>query len=118
MKIISKATAEAIWSAHREIEVSEKLKKDMAASLKDYVRDDSDAVLSDHYGRRRALELGVPNGSNGHRLFRLPPSVAGYCIDAHIANQQKLLAEACIMAQMELDGVAPAAEAPKLQAAE
>ncbi len=118
MKIISKATAESIWSAHREIETAEKLKKEVADAQR-WRETDGDAVLSDAFGRRRCFELGVPSGNSGHRLFRLPPSVAGYCIDAHIANQQKLLTEACIMAQMELDGVAPkTTEQPQLQAAE
>jgi hypothetical protein len=104
MGTITQQTAYDIWMAHREVETANKLKKDLA----DKKRFGDDPTPMDAFGRRRMFQLGVPSGENAHRLFDVPPTLMPYVLDVHIAAQEKKLAEACVMAQMELDGLAPA----------
>ena len=43
--------------------------------------------MRDVFGRRHGgLELGVPSGNGGHRLFNVPWGLAKPVIEAHIAN--------------------------------
>jgi len=104
MGTITQETAGKIWSCHREIEASKKLQQELAEARK--WREDPTPL--DAYGRRSGFELGVPSGKGSHRLYNVPVSLMPYCLDVHIAAQEKELAEACVMAQMELDGLAPA----------
>jgi hypothetical protein len=87
--MISKATATQIALAYREIEASEKLIEDVAKAMDQFGTTD----LRDVFGRRvNGLQLGVPSGNNGHRLFDLPFSVAQPVIEAHIAQQRAVIA--------------------------
>ncbi len=95
--IVSRDTAHRIWVAHREIETSEKL----LAELRETIARDAAATPVD-WDRRWHLQLGVPSGS-GHRLFDVAPHLAIAVIEAHIASQQRDLAEASIVARTEAE---------------
>lgn len=82
---ISKDTATDIALAHREVETAEKLLVDIRAARDAY----SPTDIRDAFGRKtNELQLGVPSGQNGHRLYGVPYSLAIPVIEAHIANQK------------------------------
>lgn len=104
--MITQETAARIWQAYREIETAEKLLTDMAAVREQEHMRQAEAkyapTLRDAFGRRQQLQLGVPSGENGHRIFDVSPVLAESVIKAHIANKQKELVEAQESARMEL----------------
>lgn len=102
--MITKETAERIWIAYREIAASEKLLGDMKTEReKEYPVDTMAPTLDDAFGRRQHLQLGIPSGQNGHRLFYVSPLLADPVIRAHIAAKRAELAEANEQARLELD---------------
>lgn len=103
MSDISKATAQRIWNAHREMEVGQKLLEEVDAATKGGAPD----TPGHDYGRSRGFQLGIPSKPSCHQLLNVSANLVPHIINAHIANQQKELAEACLCAKMELDGVAP-----------
>ena len=102
--MITQKTAERIWSAYREIEAGEKLLADMAAIRAEPFsdRDRHAPTLKDAFGRARHLQLGIPSGENGHRIFDVAPELAESVIRAHIAKKQVELVEANEQARIEL----------------
>ncbi len=83
--MISKETAMDIALAYREVETAEKLLAEITESMNR--RETVD--LRDAFGRRAGgLQLGVPSGHDGHRLFDVPWSLAKPIIEAHIANHK------------------------------
>lgn len=99
--MISQETAARIWECYREIEAGQTLLKDLAEAANE--NDDLCApALSDVFGRKRHLQLGVPSGNHCHRLLRVDPGLAESVIRAHIANQEDALAEANEHARIEL----------------
>ncbi len=97
--MISRETALDIATAHREIEVAEKLLADITESLSRREQPD----IRDAFGRRQGgLQLGVPSGENGHRLFNVEWSLAKPVIEAHIANQRARVAAMNEKARAEL----------------
>ena len=113
--MITQKTAERIWNAYREIGAAEKILADMKEVREaEYSRPDKHAAtLKDAFGRVRHLELGVPSGENGHRLFRVAPDLAESVVRAHIAKQEAELVEANESARLELSGEATIAETEK-----
>lgn len=102
--MIAQGTAARIWSCYREIEVATELLSKMAESRSDHVMEEERAgMIQDAFGRYSNLQLGVPSGSNAHRLFAVSPALAESVIRAHIANMQSALAEANEQARLELD---------------
>lgn len=99
--MITQETAEAIWTAYREISASEKLLLDMKEAEKWGV-DKHAPTLTDAFGRKRLLQLGIPSGENGHRIFDVRPELAVSVINAHIAQQRVNLVEANERARIEL----------------
>lgn len=99
--MISQETASLIWSAYREIEMGEKLLKDMAEAMK-WEQDKTAPTLKDAFGYPQHLQLGIPSGENMHRLFKVPPVLAESVIRAHIAEQRKQLVLANERARIEL----------------
>lgn len=97
--MITCETAERIWVCYREIAAGEKLLVDMADVDKP---DRFESNLRDAFGRRRQLQLGVPSGETGHRLFGVDPELAKAVIRAHIANKTAELASANEAARIEL----------------
>lgn len=65
--------------------------------------DKNAATLKDAFGRARHLQLGIPSGDNGHRLFDVAPQLAESIIRAHIANKESELARANEQARVELE---------------
>lgn len=100
--MISKKTAELIWAAYREIESGEKLLGDMALERDRMRADPHAAMLKDAFGQRRSLQLGIPSGENGHRLFNVSPVLAESVIQSHIAKSRADLSEANERARIEL----------------
>jgi hypothetical protein len=102
--MITSQTASDIWNAYREITVAEKLLADMkAAREKPFAERDAHApTLKDSFGYRQHLQLGIPSGSNSHRLFDVDPVLAESVIIAHIAKKKLALVEANECARIEL----------------
>lgn len=97
--MISPETARAIAYAHREIEVAEKLLADITESLSRRTAPD----IRDAFGRlQHGLQLGVPSGETGQRLFNVEWSLAKPVIEAHIANQRAQVAALNEKARAEL----------------
>lgn len=96
---ISKETATDIALAYREIETAEKLLEDVKAAMDRFRPTD----LRDAFGRRQGgLQLGVPSGQDGHRLFNVPYSLAEPIIGAHIAHHRACLQALSLKAAEEL----------------
>lgn len=86
--MISQKTAMDIAYAYREVETAEKLLKEIGEEADRHRGID----IRDAFGRRQdGLQLGVPSGSNGHRLFNVPWTMARPIIEAHIAQQRALI---------------------------
>lgn len=99
--MITLETARDIAFAYREIEVAEKLLAQITESMDRRETPD----LRDAFGRQvGGLQLGVPSGSNGHRLFDVPWEIARPVIEAHMAQKKALIATLCAKARIELDG--------------
>jgi len=101
--MITKETAEKIWSAYREIEAGEKLLADMAQETSCGERDPYAPTLRDAFGRLRLLQLGIPSGESGHRLFGVSPVLAEAVIRAHVSNKRSELVVLNEHARSELD---------------
>lgn len=100
--MITKDTATDIALAYREIEVAEKLLVDIADAVAR--RDVPD--VRDAFGRHRnGLELGVPSGDMGKRMFDVPWNLAKPIIEAHIASKRALLSALTEKARAEIEAV-------------
>lgn len=105
--MISRETAYSILHAHQEIAAAEKLLADMADTLGQNTAPD----IRDAFGhRQRGLQLGVPSGENGHRLFNVQWSLARPVIEAHIAQQRAALVALNEKARAEIDAPPTAAQ--------
>lgn len=101
--MITKKTAERIWIAYREIDAGEKLLVDTKEEREKQHLDEFAPTLQDAFGHRQHLQIGVPHGENGHRLFYVSPQLAEPVIRAHIAAKRAELAEANEQARIELE---------------
>lgn len=104
MSAIRFETARAIAFAYREVETAETLLAEIVDALSRRKAPD----LRDAFGHQHdGLQLGVPSGNNGHRLFNVPWSLARPVIEAHIAQQKAIIAALSEKARIELlnDGV-------------
>ena len=101
--MITQKTAELIWQAYREIAAGEKLLTDMAEIRESETVDKYAPTLTDAFGCRRHLQLGIPTGENGHRLFNVSPVLAEACIRSHIEQKRLELVEANEIARIELN---------------
>jgi len=101
--MISKETSIAIWRAYREIETAEQLLVEISKNLQDKPPGNDQPTLRDAFGQERHLQLGIPSGSNVHRLFDVKPALAASVIRAHIQHKRAELAEANERARIELD---------------
>jgi hypothetical protein len=97
--MITKETAARIWKCYQDIEVGQKLTEDMKGAMEH----GDDPNPRDPFGRQRCLQLGIPCGDTGHRMFDVQPRLAISVIQAHIANQVAALAEANEQARLELE---------------
>ena len=95
--MITMETATRIWQCHNEIRKA----KDLLDELEDRLKAGGDPNPRDA-NDRRVLQLGIPSGDNGHRLYGVQPRLALSVIRAHIADQQAELVEANEQARIEL----------------
>jgi|688.fasta_scaffold1105147_1 hypothetical protein len=102
--MITKETAVKIWSCHNEIENSEKLISDMAKILSDD-KEKNTPSLHNAFGERVGLQLGIPSGSNSHRLFDVNIELSVKIIEKHIEEKRKRLEELMAIATIELRAV-------------
>lgn len=87
--MITKDTAMSIALAYREVETAETL----LAQINDAMTRREAPDIRDAFGRHQdGLQLGVPSGSGGHRLFNVPWSMARPIIETHIAQQKAIIA--------------------------
>jgi hypothetical protein len=100
--MITKQTAERIWWAYTEIEKARALVTEMKQAI-ETATDDVHSLVDKARGRR-VIEMGVPSGSNGHRIFDVPLPVATKVIDAHIKANEEKLKELMAIAEIELKG--------------
>jgi hypothetical protein len=90
--MISSETALSIAYAYREIETAEKLLAEITDTMNKRAHSEPPDIR-DVFGRRQdGLQLGVPSGANGHRLFNVPWTLARPVIEAHIASQRAIVA--------------------------
>lgn len=107
--MISQKLCEEMWQAYREIDVSETMLDDMSKELAKHSEPDrSMPRLKDAFGYRKQIQMGVPSGSNCHRLFDVAPDLAKSVIKAHIANKKALLTELNERVKMEIFSPIPA----------
>ncbi|MCK9570166.1 hypothetical protein M0R72_14575 [Candidatus Pacearchaeota archaeon] len=101
--MITRATIERIYGHLREIEAGNQLLADMERAAEEGSDEGhSCAPLTDVFGWKRQLELGIPCGKNCHRLLQVAPELAVCVIRAHIAKQEAELVEANEQARIEL----------------
>ena len=101
MKDIAEDTARQIAFCYREIEVGTKLLMQIEGAIRDRKPPD----IRDAFGRaQNGLQLGVPSGESGHRLFNVPWSLAQPIIEAHVASQRAALRALSVKAMAEMDG--------------
>lgn len=104
--MISKDTAIDIAMAYREIETAEKLLEEVRGQIERTGRAHTD--IRDAFGRSvQGLQLGIPTGDSGQRLFTLQWSLAEPVIVAHIAHQRARMAVLTETARAEIAKEAP-----------
>lgn len=103
MGMIEQETCAEIWGCYREIETAEKLLKDMAELKEDRHSYSHERCLKDAFGKGRKLQLGIPSGEDGHRLFGVSYSLADAVIKSHISIKKAELIELNEKAKLELN---------------
>lgn len=99
--IISKQTATDIAFAYREVESAEGLLK----QIEDAMSRRETVDIRDAFGRSQdGLQLGVPTGATGHRLFNVPWRLARPILEAHIAGQLAIIRALTEKARGEIEG--------------
>lgn len=99
--MITKETCVQIWNAHNEIENSRLLIKNMAKIVSED-KEKRAPTLTDAFGDRRGLQLGVPTGNNGHNLYNVSVELAVKVIEQHIEMNQLRLTELMAIVKIEL----------------
>ena len=100
--MISQETAANRYHAYREIEAGKKLLEDMQKEMeRSSELDKTEPRLTDAFGRRKHLQLGIPSGHNCHQLLNVAPQLAESVIRAHIANKEAELV--CIQEQAHIE---------------
>ncbi|MCM2453388.1 hypothetical protein [Agrobacterium vitis] len=103
MKLISKQTAMDIALAYREIETAEELLKEVTEALSKREQPD----IRDAFGRpQNGLQLGVPSGNDGRRLYNVPWSIVAPIIETHIATYKAKVALLTEKAKAEVSDAA------------
>lgn len=97
--MITKATAANIYNAHYEIEKSEKLLDDLQKAM----NKSGELKLSDAFGNKNGLTLGVPTSSSSHSLYDVSESIAIAVIKQNIEDKKKRLDELMLIAADELN---------------
>ena len=98
--MISKETCRQIWSCYDAIEKGHKLISDMKIELERT----GDERIIDAFGRKKGLELGVPSGDSGHRIFNVRIDLGIQIIEANIKDNEAELERLNSIAIIELKG--------------
>lgn len=98
--MITKETAVKIWNCYNEIESAEKIISDLAESSKK--SPDEPPSLRNAFGDRCGLQLGVPCGSDSHRLFGVNLEMSIKIVQQHIDEKHRRLEELKAIAMLEL----------------
>lgn len=99
--MITKETCVKIWNTHNEIEKCHKLIADMSEIVKKD-KEKGTVHLSDAFGNKRGLQLGVPSRDNSHRIFDVNMDLSLKIIETHIKEQELRLVELMTIAKLEL----------------
>ncbi|WP_412064026.1 hypothetical protein [Rhizobium sp. SYY.PMSO] len=96
---ISKSTAMDLALAYRDMEMAETLLAQILETMdRKQVPD-----IRDAFGRQvGGLQLGVPNGASGHRLFDVPWPLARPILEAYIASKRAAIAALSEKARAEI----------------
>ena len=86
--MINKTLSKKIWTCHNEIEKSELLLKEMSETYDDNT---DNYELKDTWGKGQRLQIGVPMGSDRHRLYDVDYKLARKIIKKHIKKKKKKL---------------------------
>lgn len=96
-------TARAIAFVYREVEVAEKLLAEISDTIGRRTAPDIRDAFGQHVG---GLELEIPSGDSGRRLFNVPWELARPILEAHIAQQKAIITALSEKARIE-SGVQP-----------
>ena len=72
--------------------------------MKEQLEKSGDERLIDAFGRKKGLELGVPMGNDGHRIFNVRIDLAIQIIEAHAKEQEDELRELEAIVKIEMKG--------------
>jgi hypothetical protein len=98
--MITKKTCFDIWNCYEAIDRCKKLITDM----KEQLDKTGDERLIDAFGRKKGLELGIPCGDSGHRIFNVRIDLAVKIIEANIKDNEDELKKLMAVATIELKG--------------
>lgn len=112
--MISAQTAYDIAVTYQQIDNAEQLLKDVEDQIRRPIDPDREQIR-DVFGRaQNGLQLGVPTGRNGHRLYGVSWHLAKPILEAQIATYRAELAALMVKARAELDN--PISAAPDTSA--
>lgn len=95
---ITKNTAAQIAYAYQEIEAAESLLKTIEEA-----GHNENPNFRDVFGRTpRGLQLGIPSGDTGHRLYTVNYSVAAIILKSHINEKKSEIEALCLLAKQEM----------------
>lgn len=100
--MITKETAVKIAFCHEQIENCQKIINDMAEILKQDA-EKTTPRLNNAFGEKVGLELGVPSGNSGHRIFGVNTELGIKIIQSHVEEKKKRLEELMAIATIELN---------------
>lgn len=98
--MITKDTARKIYNCHHEIEKAGELLKEMKTEISKTGKPE----LTNAFGEKKGLQLGVPSSNSSQTLYDVPPELAYDVIAAHIRQKDQQLKELMAIAKIELNG--------------
>jgi len=97
--MITRQTALALARAYAEIEAAETLLKALLEPAREHRASD----IRDAFGRTRGLQLGVPNGDIGYRLYDVPAPLAEIVVKAALDAKRAEIAALSEKARVEIE---------------
>jgi hypothetical protein len=98
--MITKETAQKIWSAYNQIEEA----NNIISTMKEEISKTGKHESPDWTGRKGGLEMGIPSMGGGHRILQVRVDLGLQIIECHIEEQQNKLRELMAYATIELKG--------------
>jgi hypothetical protein len=98
MSNISEETARQIACAYAEIRSAEEI----LSVVKKAISNQEAPDFRDAFGRQRGLQLGVPSGQNGHRLYDVSYNLGAIIVEAHLNEKRSALVALTAKAQTEI----------------